>query len=110
MCTKELTVFNTNYKIKKPAFEEGAFVVLKRKYTPSDPFYLKNPHLKEGVSCLVEECRLYLYPNEFDEATNEWSKITDGKECCYISIFTPKADYDNDSAYVEAVDLKPFEF
>lgn len=113
MCIKKLTMFHINKNIKEPAFKKGDIVVLTRKYTPytsTDPYYLQNPYLKEGAFGVVEECCLSLYPNDFDQVTCEWSTITDGKEWCYVRLFTPKADYDNDTTYIEAVDLRLFKF
>ena len=95
------TVFLKNPEII-PTFLEDTGIVLLRDYTQLDPFCSK--YLINGVFGTVLECGLSVYG--YDPKTDDYSKLVDKSEWCFIEFITPIADFDNSEGFVKAKDLR----
>lgn len=94
------TAFMTNPLIS-PTFLEDTPIVLNKDYTQLDPFCSR--YLTKNVVGTVIKCGLSEYA--YDSEADEYSKLVDGKDWCFIEIVTPVADFENSQCWVKAEDL-----
>ena len=94
------TTFMTNPEIN-PTFLENTALVLDKDYTQTDPFCSR--YLIKNVLGLVSKCGLSKYA--YDSETQEFTKLVDGADWCFIEILTPVADFDSSECFVKAEDL-----
>lgn len=92
------TLFRENPKIK-PTFLENAVVTLTKDYTAEDPFC--NRELIDGAVGTVIASGLSVYG--YDPKTDDYSKLIDGSEWCFIELVS---EIDLSDGYVRAKDLR----
>lgn len=108
MAKEKLKIAATNPKIKKPAYEEGEFVILKRDYIEIYDF--RSRRLTKGAYWIVGLCGCSKYEVNYEEDTGRGilSRVSDEQEWCYISKTLIDEDGDETQACVRAKDLELF--
>ncbi len=101
------TAFMTNPLISmtnpliSPTFLKDTPVILDKDYTQYDPFCSR--YLTKNAVGRTIQCGLSKYA--YDPETNQYSKLIDGEEWCFLEVATPIADFDNSEDWVKAEDL-----
>ena len=96
-------ILETNPKRKRPAYQEDAFVILKKDYTEIHDYCRKE--LTKGAVWTINVCGCSKYAVEFEEGKVIVSTVSDDEEWCFISK-TLIDDYDEIQGCVRAKDLK----
>lgn len=95
-----ITAFMNNPELN-PTFMEGTPVILDKDYTQLDPFCSR--YLTKNAIGEIIQCRLSKYA--YEPKTDDYTKLVDGCEWCFIELATPIAGFDNSQCWVKAKDL-----